>query len=130
MIDPNDIKKSINKNTLLVTVMMANNETGVIQPIKEIAKICNENNILFHTDAAQAVGKIEINVKKMNIDMMSISAHKFYGPKGIGALYIRQYPRIRLTPLIDGGGQEVTLRSGTLPVPLCIGFGEATKISI
>ena len=107
---------------------MANNETGVIQPIKEIAKICKEKNVLFHTDAAQAVGKIEVDVKKMNIDMMSISAHKFYGPKGIGALYIRQFPRIRLVPLIDGGGQEFSLRSGTLPVPLCIGFGEAAKI--
>ena len=104
--------------------------SSVIQPIKEIGRICKEKNILFHTDAAQAVGKIEINVKKMNIDMMSISAHKFYGPKGIGALYIRQFPRIRLTPLIDGGGQEISLRSGTLPVPLCIGFGEAAKISI
>ncbi len=130
LVDPIDIEKNINKNTLLVSVMLANNETGVIQPIKEIGRICKEKNILFHTDAAQAVGKIEINVKKMNIDMMSISAHKFYGPKGIGALYIRQFPRIRLTPLIDGGGQEISLRSGTLPVPLCIGFGEAAKISM
>ena len=129
LIDPLDIEKSIRKNTLLVTIMMANNETGVIQPIKEIARICKNKNVLFHTDAAQAVGKIEINVKKMNIDMMSISAHKFYGPKGIGALYVRQFPRIRLTPLIDGGGQETSLRSGTLPVPLCIGFGEAAKIA-
>ena len=130
LIDPLDIEKSIRKNTLLVTIMMANNETGVIQPIKEIARICKDKNVLFHTDAAQAVGKIEINVKKMNIDMMSISAHKFYGPKGIGALYVRQFPRIRLTPLIDGGGQETSLRSGTLPVPLCIGFGEAAKIAL
>ena len=109
--------------------MIANNETGVIQPIKEIAKICKEKKVLFHTDAAQAVGKISIDVKKMNIDMMSISSHKFYGPKGIGALYIRKFPRIRLLPLIDGGGQEINLRSGTLPVPLCIGFGEAARIS-
>ena len=87
LIDPIDIEKNINKNTLLVSVMMANNETGVIQPIKKIAKICKEKNVLFHTDAAQAVGKIEIDVKKMNIDMMSISAHKFYGPKGIGIVY-------------------------------------------
>ena len=84
---------------------------------------------MFHTDAAQAVGKININVRKMNIDIMSISAHKFYGPKGIGALYIRKFPRIRLSPLIDGGGQEINLRSGTLPVPLCVRFGEAAKIS-
>ena len=109
--------------------MLANNETGVIQPIKEIGRTCKEKNILFHTDAAQAVGKIEINVKKMNIDMMSISAHKFYVPKGIGASYIRQFPRIRLTPLIDGGGQEISLRSGDLPA-LGIGFGEAAKISM
>ena len=130
LIDPIDIEKNINNNTLLVSVMIANNETGVIQPINEIGKICKERNVLFHTDAAQAVGKIKINVKKMNIDMMSISAHKFYGPKGIGALYVRQFPRIRLSALIDGGGQEINLRSGTLPVPLCIGFGEAAKISI
>tara|TARA_X000000950_G_C13776226_1_gene603129 strand:+ start:15 stop:722 length:708 start_codon:yes stop_codon:yes gene_type:complete len=110
--------------------MIANNETGVIQPIKKIGEICKEKNVLFHSDAAQAVGKIDINVKKMNIDMMSISAHKFYGPKGVGALYIRKFPRIRLSPLIDGGGQEVSLRSGTLPVPLCVGLGEAAKISM
>ncbi len=130
LINVDEIEQSINKNTLLVSVMMANNETGVIQPIKAIAKICKEKNVLFHTDAAQAVGKIDINVKKMNIDMMSISAHKFYGPKGVGALYIRKFPRIRLLPLIDGGGQETSLRSGTLPVPLCIGFGEAAKVSM
>mgnify|MGYP006244202803 FL=1 len=88
LVDPIDIEKNINKNTVLVSVMLANNETGVIQPIREIGRICKEKNILFHTDAAQAVGKIQINVKKMNIDMMSISAHKFYGPKGIGALYL------------------------------------------
>ncbi len=129
LIDVNQIEKSITKKTLLVSVMMANNETGVIQPIKKITEICKKNNILFHTDAAQAVGKININVKKMNIDLMSISAHKFYGPKGIGALYIRKYPRIRLNPIIDGGGQEINIRSGTLPVPLCIGFGEASKIA-
>ena len=130
LIDADEIYKSIKKNTLLVSIMFANNETGVIQPIKKIGKICKEKKVLFHTDAAQAVGKVDINVKKMNIDMMSISAHKFYGPKGIGALYIRQFPRIRLSPLIDGGGQEISLRSGTLPVPLCIGLGEAAKISM
>ncbi len=124
-----DLKKAISKKTVMVSVMMANNETGVIQPIEEIGNICKKNNILLHTDAAQAVGKININVKKMNIDLMSISSHKFYGPKGIGALYVRGKPRIRLNSLIDGGGQEMNLRSGTLPVPLCIGFGEAAKIS-
>ena len=109
--------------------MMANNETGVIQPIDKIGKLCKQRGIIFHTDAAQAVGKIKINVKKMNIDLMSISSHKFYGPKGIGALYIRKKPRISLNSLIDGGGQEMSIRSGTLPVPLCIGFGEAAKIA-
>ncbi len=120
---------TIQSNTVMVSVMMANNETGVIQPIERIGKLCRKKGIIFHTDAAQAVGKIEINVKKMNIDLLSISSHKFYGPKGIGALYIRKKPRIRLNTLIDGGGQEMSVRSGTLPVPLCIGFGEAARIS-
>ena len=129
LIDLNEFKKSISNKTVLVSIMMANNETGVIQPIEKIAQICKEKKILFHTDAAQAIGKISVNVKKMKIDMMSISAHKFYGPKGIGALYIKNKPRIRIDTLIDGGGQERNLRSGTLPVPLCIGFGEAAKIA-
>ncbi len=129
LINPKEILKYINKKTLLVTIMMANNETGVIQPIKEIAKICKSKGVLFHTDAAQAIGKIKVDVKKMNIDMLSLSGHKFYAPKGIGALYIRKFPRIRLVPLIDGGGQEDSLRSGTLPVPLCIGLGEASRIA-
>ena len=129
LIDLNEFKKSISNKTVLVSIMMANNETGVIQPIEKIAQICKERKILFHTDAAQAIGKISVNVKKMKIDMMSISAHKFYGPKGIGALYIKNKPRIRIDTLIDGGGQERNLRSGTLPVPLCIGFGEAAKIA-
>ncbi len=129
IINIEEFKKSISNKTLLVSVMIANNETGVIQPISQIGKICKEKKILFHTDAAQAVGKIKINVKKMNIDLMSISAHKFYGPKGIGALYIRRKPRVRIDALIDGGGQEMNLRSGTLPVPLCIGFGEAARIA-
>lgn len=129
LVDIEKIKKAITKETVLVSVMMANNETGVIQPISKIAKICKEKKVLFHTDAAQAVGKIKIDVNKMNIDLMSISAHKFYGPKGIGALYIRKKPRVRIDTLIDGGGQEMNLRSGTLPVPLCIGFGEAARIA-
>ncbi len=123
------LKSSITKKTVLVSIMYANNETGVIQPIKEITKICKEKKVLFHTDAAQAVGKIKINVKKLNIDMLSISAHKFYGPKGIGAIYINSRPRVRLNSLIDGGGQEKTMRSGTLPVPLCIGLGEAARLA-
>ena len=129
LIDIEQFLKSITDSTVLVSIMFANNETGVIQPIEKIGKICKDKNILFHTDAAQAVGKIEIDVKKMNIDMMSISGHKFYGPKGIGALYMREKPRIRLETLIDGGGQEMNIRSGTLPVPLCIGIGEAAKIA-
>ena len=129
LVDIDKIKKAITNKTVLVSVMMANNETGVIQPISKIAKICKEKKVLFHTDAAQAVGKIKIDVNKMNIDLMSISAHKFYGPKGIGALYIRKKPRVRIDTLIDGGGQEMNLRSGTLPVPLCIGFGEAARIA-
>ena len=128
LIDLEKLEKNITSNTILVSVMMANNETGVIQPIKEIANICKKKKVLFHTDAAQAVGKIEIDVKKLDIDMMSISAHKFYGPKGIGALYLRSKPKIRLNQQIDGGGQEFNIRSGTLPVPLCIGFGEAARL--
>ena len=123
------LKKTITSNTVLVSVMMANNETGVIQPIKEIARICKEKKVLLHTDGAQAVGKIKIDVKKLKIDMLSISAHKFYGPKGIGALYVNSNPRVRLNNQIDGGGQEKRLRSGTLPVPLCIGIGEAARIA-
>ena len=129
LININDIIKAIRSNTVMISIMIANNETGVIQPINKIGAICKQKGIIFHTDAAQAVGKIKINVKKMNIDLMSISSHKFYGPKGVGALYIRKKPRIRLNSLIDGGGQEMSIRSGTLPVPLCIGFGEAAKIA-
>ena len=129
LIDFSELVNSIKSNTVMVSIMMANNETGVIQPINKIGKLCKENGVIFHTDAAQAVGKININVKKMNVDLMSISSHKFYGPKGIGALYIRKKPRIRLNTLIDGGGQEMSIRSGTLPVPLCVGFGEAAKIA-
>lgn len=129
LININDIIKAIRSNTVMISIMIANNETGVIQPIDKIGRLCKKKAIIFHTDAAQAVGKIKINVKKMNIDLMSISSHKFYGPKGVGALYIRKKPRVRLNSLIDGGGQEMSIRSGTLPVPLCIGFGEAAKIA-
>ncbi|XP_070712347.1 LOW QUALITY PROTEIN: cysteine desulfurase, mitochondrial-like [Pempheris klunzingeri] len=123
------LKSTITDDTLIVSVMTVNNEIGVIQPIKEIGKICRENNIFFHTDAAQAFGKIPIDVNEYNIDLMSISGHKIYGPKGVGALYIRSKPRIRLVPLINGGGQERGLRSGTLPVPLVVGFGEAARVA-
>ena len=102
--------------------MFVNNEIGVIQPIKEIGKICRENKVFFHTDAAQAIGKIPINVDDLNIDLMSISGHKVYGPKGVGALYIRKRPRVRLHPMINGGGQERGLRSGTLSTAVKIFF--------
>jgi cysteine desulfurase len=114
LLDLNVFKQNIRKDTLMASVMFVNNEIGVIQPIKEIGKICKENGVFFHTDAAQAIGKIPINVNEMNIDLMSISGHKIYGPKGIGALYIRKKPRVRLHPIINGGGQERGLRSGTL----------------
>ena len=109
--------------------MAVNNEIGVIQPLAEIGKICRERKVYFHTDAAQAVGKIPLDVDAMNIDLMSISGHKIYGPKGIGALYVRRKPRVRLEALIHGGGQERGMRSGTLPTPLCVGLGEACAIA-
>ena len=128
LINLEDLKKAIRKDTILVSVMAVNNEIGVIQPLKEIGKICRENKIFFHTDAAQAYGKIEIDVDEMNIDLMSISSHKIYGPKGIGAAYVRRRPRVRLDPIITGGGQERGLRSGTLAPPLVAGFGEAARL--
>jgi cysteine desulfurase len=109
--------------------MAANNEIGVIQPLAEIGAICRERGVYFHTDAAQAVGKIPLDVNAMKIDLMSISGHKIYGPKGIGALYVRRKPRVRLEALIHGGGQERGMRSGTLPTPLCVGLGEACAIA-
>lgn len=130
IIDLSELEKAITDKTILVSVMMANNEIGVIQPIKEIGEICRKHNIFFHTDAAQAFGKISIDVNDMNIDLMSISSHKIYGPMGIGVLYVRRKsPRVRLTPLISGGGQERGMRSGTVPTPLAIGFGEAARIA-
>jgi cysteine desulfurase len=109
--------------------MAAHNEIGVIQPLAAIGAICRARGVLFHSDAAQAVGKIPVDVAAMNIDLLSISGHKFYGPKGIGALYVRRRPRARIMPLIDGGGQERGMRSGTLPAPLCIGLGEAARLA-
>ncbi|ODV67746.1 mitochondrial cysteine desulfurase [Hyphopichia burtonii NRRL Y-1933] len=128
LINLDELRNAIRKDTCLVSIMAVNNEIGVIQPLKEIGKICRENKVFFHTDAAQAYGKIDIDVNDMNIDLLSISSHKIYGPKGIGAAYIRRRPRVRLDPIITGGGQERGLRSGTLSPPLVAGFGEAARI--
>lgn len=127
IVDTDFLKKEIDDNTILVSIMSVNNEIGTIQPIKEISKLCREHGVLFHTDAAQAIGKVEVDAG--DVDLMSISGHKIYGPKGVGALYIRIKPRIRLTPLFFGGGQERGVRSGTLPVPLCVGLGKACEIA-
>ena len=120
---------ALDERTLLVSVMAAHNEIGVIQPLAEIGALCRAQGVLFHSDAAQAVGKIPLDVEAMQIDLLSISGHKIYGPKGVGALYVRRRPRVRLLPLIDGGGQERGLRSGTLPTPLCVGLGRAAAIA-
>jgi cysteine desulfurase len=129
LIDLNELKAAITDKTSIVSIMAVNNEIGVIQPLAEIGAICRERGVFFHTDAAQAVGKIPLDVEAMKIDLMSISGHKIYGPKGIGALYVRRKPRVRLVPMINGGGQERGLRSGTVPTPLCVGFGEACAIA-
>ena len=126
LIDPDDVKRAIGDETVLVTIMAANNETGVLQPTAEIGKLCRERGIVFHTDAAQAAGKIPIDVADKNIDLLSISAHKFYGPKGVGILYVRK--GVNLAPMIDGGGHEHGLRSGTLNVPGIVGVGKACEI--
>lgn len=129
LIDLEELEKAITPQTILISVMYANNETGVIQPIKEIGRIAKKQGILFFTDATQAIGKIPVNVIGDNIDLMSFSAHKIYGPKGVGALYVRRKdPRVRLTAQIDGGGHERAMRSGTLNVPGIAGFGKACEI--
>ena len=129
LIDLAELEAAITDKTVLVSVMGANNEIGVIQPLAEIGAITRRRGVFFHTDAAQAVGKIKLDVDAMNIDLMSISGHKIYGPKGIGALYVRRKPRVRLQAMITGGGQERGMRSGTLPTPLCVGLGEACAIA-
>jgi cysteine desulfurase len=124
-----DLEAAIRPDTALVSIMTVNNEIGVIQPVKEIGQLCRSKKVFFHTDAAQAVGKIPINVNEWNVDLMSISGHKIYGPKGIGACYVRRRPRVRLDPIISGGGQERGLRSGTLAPALVVGMGEACRIA-
>ncbi|KAJ3524632.1 hypothetical protein NM688_g8528 [Phlebia brevispora] len=124
-----ELEAAIRPDTAIVSIMAVNNETGVIQPIKEIGDIVRQHRgVYFHTDAAQAAGKIPIDVNEMNVDLMSLSGHKLYGPKGIGACYVRRRPRVRLEPIINGGGQERGLRSGTLATPLVVGMGEAARI--
>lgn len=129
LISLDELKSAITPETGLVSIMAVNNEIGVIQPLAEIGKICREKGVFFHSDSAQAFGKIPLDVKAMNIDLMSISGHKIYAPKGIGALYIGRKPRVRLEPLINGGGQERGFRSGTLPTPLIVGLGKAAELS-
>ncbi|HTR47767.1 MAG TPA: IscS subfamily cysteine desulfurase, partial [Verrucomicrobiae bacterium] len=130
LVDPENVRRAITTNTILISIMHANNEIGVIQPIEEIGRIAKEKGILFHVDAAQSVGRIPVDVEKCGIDLLSISGHKLYGPKGVGALYVRRKdPRVEIAPLIDGGGHERGLRSGTLNVPGIVGFGKACEIS-
>merc|ERR1712062_778824 len=128
-VDIEEFKAAIKPTTALASVMFVNNEIGVVQPIKEIGEICRANKVFLHTDAAQAVGKIPIDVNDMKIDLMSISGHKVYGPKGVGALYVRRRPRVRVEPIQSGGGQERGLRSGTVPTPLAVGLGAACELA-
>jgi cysteine desulfurase len=128
-VDMDELKAAIRDDTILISVMAVNNEIGTLQPLQEIGELCRSKKIVFHTDAAQMVGKLPIDVDELKIDLMSISSHKVYGPKGIGALYVRRRPRVRLEPLFSGGGQERGLRSGTLPHFLCVGFGTACELA-
>jgi cysteine desulfurase len=128
-VNPDEIRKAITDKTILISIMLANNEIGTIHPIAEIGKIAKEKGILLHCDATQGVGKIPVDVEALKVDLMSFTSHKIYGPKGVGALYVRKKgPRVRLVPQIDGGGHERGMRSGTLPVPLIIGFGKACEL--
>ena len=132
IIDIDELDKSIQDNTIAVSIMMANNEIGTVQPVKEIGKLCRKRGVFFHTDAAQAFGRLPIDVEDMNIDLLSISGHKIYGPMGIGALYVRKTKgqRVRMKPLFSGGGQEYGTRSGTVPTALVAGLGKATEIAL
>ncbi|EQC39932.1 cysteine desulfurase, mitochondrial [Saprolegnia diclina VS20] len=129
LVDVEAFKAAIRPDTVLASVIAVNNEIGVVQPLEELGKICRANKVFFHTDAAQMLGKLPIDVDAMHIDAMSLSGHKVYGPKGVGAMYIRRRPRVRLEPILSGGGQERGLRSGTLPHPLCVGMGEACEVA-
>jgi len=129
IIDLQALEDAITPNTLLVSIMAVNNEIGVIQPLKQIGELCRSKGVFFHTDAAQAFGRIPLDVKEMKIDLMSISGHKIYGPKGIGALFVGRNPRVRIVPLIHGGGQERGMRSGTIPTALAVGLGKASEIA-
>ncbi|KAB2083426.1 hypothetical protein ERO13_A05G255700v2 [Gossypium hirsutum] len=130
LIDLDRLRKEIRPDTGLISVMAVNNEIGVVQPVEEIGKICKEFNVPFHTDAAQALGKIKVDVEKWNVSLMSLSGHKIYGPKGVGALYMRRRPRIRVEPQMNGGGQERGIRSGTVPTPLVVGIGAACDLAM
>ncbi len=130
LIDLEDLKRAMDDKTILVTIMFANNEIGVLQPVAEIGKLCHERGVVFHTDATQAIGKVPVDVNKLNIDLASISAHKMYGPKGVGALYVRRKnPRVQISAIIDGGGHERGMRSGTLNVPGIVGLGKACALA-
>jgi cysteine desulfurase len=130
LIDMEDLKNAITDKTILVTIMIANNEIGVVQPVEEIGKLCHERGVLFHTDGVQAVGKIPVDVNAMQIDALSLTAHKIYGPKGVGALYVRRRnPRVQISEQINGGGHERGMRSGTLNVPGIVGLGKACELA-
>jgi cysteine desulfurase len=129
LLDLEALRRAVDDRTLLVSVMAVNNEIGVIQDLAAIGAVAKEAGALFHTDAAQAAGRIPLDVEEIRADLLSLSGHKVYGPKGVGALYVRRRPRVRLAPLLSGGGQERGLRSGTLPAPLVVGFGEACRIA-
>jgi cysteine desulfurase len=130
LVDLNRLRDALTDKTILISIMAANNEIGTIEPVREIGKIAKEKGILFHTDATQALGKIPVSVEDMGVDLLSLTAHKIYGPKGVGALYVRSSkPRVKLDPLIEGGGQERGLRSGTLNVPGIVGLGKACEIA-
>jgi len=131
LVDPDEVARAIGPRTALVSVMAANNEIGTLQPLAEIGRICREQGVPFHSDAAQAVGKIALDVEAAQLDLLSFCAHKIYGPKGVGALYVRaRRPRLRIEPLLHGGGHERGLRSGTLPVPLIVGFAKAAELAV